>query len=249
MQNAAFAACGLDWAYVPLPVEDGLVPNAVRGLVALGFAGANVTTPHKEAVLEACDEVDAVAGKARSVNTLVVKEGRVLASSTDGLAVTGAVAAEGAHVLLLGAGGAAQAVACALLDAGAASLRVAARRPATAEALTAHVRAAFPAADVAPPGTWPPEAEGATLLVNATSLKEEAPVEPTADQQVVDLAYRPDGTPTALVAAARAAGCAVVVDGFEILVRQGAESFTRWTGMQAPVDVMRAAVRSPAASG
>ncbi len=249
MHNAAFAACGLDWAYVPLPVEEARVREAVRGLVALGFAGANVTIPHKTAVLAACDEIDEIAEKAKSANTLVVRDGRVEGSSTDGLAVTGAVDADGAHVLVLGAGGAAQAVACALLDAGAASLRVAARRAAAEEAITTHLRSAFPTADVGAPVGWPPAPGGATLVVNATALKDEAPFEPAAHQQVVDLAYRPDGLPTALVAAARAAGCPVIVDGLEILVRQGAESFARWTGMRAPIDVMRAAVRPPAASG
>src|SRR4029079_11746048 len=76
MHNAAFAACGLDWAYVPLPVEEARVRAAVRGLVALGFAGANVTIPHKTAVLAACDEIDEIAEKARSANTLVVRDGR-----------------------------------------------------------------------------------------------------------------------------------------------------------------------------
>jgi shikimate dehydrogenase len=244
MQNAAFAACGLDWAYVPLPVDAALLGDAVRGLVALGFAGANVTIPHKTAILEHCDEVDGVARKAASVNTLVVRGGRVEGSSTDGLAVTGAVDAHGAHVLLLGAGGAAQAAACALLEAGAASLEVAGRRAAATEALVAHLRSAFPGARVAASSNWPPEARDATVLVHATPLREEIPTEPATGQQVVDLAYRTDGQPTALVAAARAAGCEVVVDGLEVLVLQGAASFTRWTGVPAPVEVMRAAVRT-----
>src|ERR671923_81415 len=87
-----------------------------------------------------------------------------------------------------------------------------------------------------------PELDEATILVNATPLRDELPVAPRAGGQVVDLAYRPDGRPTALVEAARAAGCSVVVDGLEILVRQGAASFELWTGVAAPADVMRAAV-------
>ncbi len=117
MQNAAFEALGLDWAYVPLRVDAERLGEAVRGLVALDFAGANVTIPHKTAVLALCDEVDEFARRCRSVNTLVVEGGRVLGSSTDGLAVTGAVEAAGARVLVLGAGGAAQAVALALAEA------------------------------------------------------------------------------------------------------------------------------------
>jgi shikimate dehydrogenase len=242
MHNAAFAACGLDWAYLPLPVDAARLGDAVQGLVALGFAGANVTIPHKTAVLAFCDDVDEVARKAASVNTLVVREGRVEGSSTDGLAVVDAVRPTGADVLMVGAGGAAQAVACALLEAGAASVSVAGRRTEQVEALVAHLRSAFPAADVGVAAGWPPEPHGATLLVNATPLREELPVAPAAGQQVVDLAYRADGTPTALVAAARAAGCPVVVDGLEVLVRQGAASFARWTGLEAPVEVMRAAI-------
>jgi shikimate dehydrogenase len=92
-------------------------------------------------------------------------------------------------------------------------------------------------------GEWPPELRDATLIVNATPVKEELLVRPRADHAVADLAYLADGRPTALVAAARAAGCAVVVDGLEILVRQGAAAFERWTGVPAPVGVMRGAVR------
>jgi shikimate dehydrogenase len=242
MQNAAFQARGLDWAYVPLPVEPGRLPDAVRGLVALGFAGANVTIPHKTAVLECCDAVDEVARRAASVNTLVVRDGRVLGSSTDGLAVTSAVDVLGARALVLGAGGAAQAVAAALVEAGATRVSVSARRREAAEALASRLRATFPGADVtAVP--WPPADPEATLVVNGTPLKEELPVEPLAHQTIVDLAYLPDRRPTALVAAARAAGCPTVVDGLEVLVRQGAASFERWTGVEAPIDVMRAAVR------
>lgn len=235
MQNAAFAAAGLDWACVPLRVDADRVGDAVRGLVALDFAGANVTIPHKTAVLDFCDEVDPVAERARSVNTLVVRDGRVLGSSTDGLAVTGAVDARGARVLVLGAGGAAQAVAVALADAGATSVAVAARRREQAEEL-----ARLAGGQAVP---WPPSGVDADLVVNATPLKEELLIEPRPEQQIVDLAYLPDGRPTALVAAARAAGCRAVVDGLEVLVRQGAASFERWTGAGAPVDAMRAAVR------
>ena len=240
MQNAAFAARGLEWAYVPLEVEREGLEDAIAGLVALGFAGANVTVPHKTAVLAFCDEIDEFAQRAGSANTLVVRDGRVHASSTDGLAVVDAVEAGEADVLLLGAGGAAQAVATALLDAGAASLVVAARRPDAGGALAARLRTLFPGRDIAGAETWPPDGGRASLLVNATPVRDELPLAPHERQTVVDLAYRPDGQPTALVTAARGRA----VDGLEVLVRQGAASFERWTGVAAPVDVMRAAVRS-----
>jgi shikimate dehydrogenase len=248
MQNAAFAAAGIGWAYVPLRVEGARLGDAVRGLVALDFAGANVTIPHKTAVLELCDEVDEVARRAASVNTLVVRDGRVLGSSTDGLAVTDAVEAAGARVLLLGAGGAARAVATALADAGAALVAVAARRTEGAAALVAHLSATFPGLDVRA-ASWPPDTAEATLLVNATPLKEELVAQPVRAQQVVDLAYLPDRRPTALVLAARAAGCRTIVDGLEVLVRQGAASFERWTGLPAPIEAMRAAVAGSAEVG
>ena len=92
-------------------------------------------------------------------------------------------------------------------------------------------------------GNWPPDATGCDLIVNATPVRDELLVEPRAGQVVVELAYSPDGADTALVAAARAAGCEVV-DGLEALVRQGARSFELWTGVEAPLSVMRDAVRA-----
>jgi shikimate dehydrogenase len=235
MQNAAFAALGLDWAYVPLEVGPDALEEAIAGLVALGFAGANVTIPYKTRVLAFCDELDPVATRAGSVNLLVVREGRVLGASTDGEAVTAAIEPRGARALVLGAGGAAQAVATALIDAGAASVVVAARDAGRARALAARLGAVAAA-------EWPPSTEDADVVVNCTPVRGEQLVAVGSGQTVVDLAYRADGIPTALVAAARAAGCATVVDGLEVLVRQGAASFERWTGVEAPVEVMREAV-------
>lgn len=223
MQNAAFAALGLDWAYVPLPTPPESLGDAVRGLAATGFAGANVTIPHKQAVIALCDELDAVAAGAGSVNTLVFREGRVLGFSTDGAAVTDQVDAAGKRVLVLGAGGAAQAVAHAFTAIGAAEIEMVSRR---------HGRHA-----------WPPSDDGVEVLVNCTPVKDELVVEPRAGMQVVDLAYLPDGRDTALVAAARQAGCEVVVDGLDVLLFQGAASFERWTGLEAPLYAMRAALR------
>jgi shikimate dehydrogenase len=217
MQNAAFAARGLDWAYVACRVEAPALEAAVRGLAALGFAGANVTRPHKQAVALLCDELDESAARSGSVNTLVFENERILGVDTDGEAVVGVVEAVGRRVLVLGDGGAARAVAAALSHAGAATVRLASRRD----------------------PDWPPSADGADVLVNATPLVDEVPVAPRDGMQVVDLAYRADGRPTALIDAAGAGA----VDGLEVLVRQGAAAFERWTGEPAPVDIMRAAAR------
>jgi shikimate dehydrogenase len=241
MQNAAFAARGLDWAYVPLPVPAEQLEGAALGLVALGFAGANVTIPYKTAILSYCDELDGVAERAGSVNTLVVRDGRLLGSSTDGQAVVDGVEPTGVSVLVLGAGGAAQAVATALAEAGAASITIAARTAERAHALAVRLRTIFPELDVNAVDEWPPSV-AAGLVVNTTPIRDEVLVQPSSDQQVVDLAYNADGRPTAFVAAARECGCSTV-DGLDLLVTQGAASFERWTGIPAPVEVMRAALR------
>jgi shikimate dehydrogenase len=245
MQNAAFQAAGLDWAYVALGVEPPRLEEAVAGLVALGFRGANVTIPHKTGVLAYCDELDPVAERAGSVNTLVVRDGRVQGSSTDGQAVTDTVEAHRARALVLGAGGAAQAVSTALVEAGCASLRVASRTPERGQALVLRLRNVFPARVVAAEEAWPPPTGDADLVVNATPVRDERLADVAGVRQVVDLAYRPEGGDTALIEAARAAGCEKIVDGLDVLVGQGALSFQRWTGRDAPVEVMRAAVREP----
>jgi shikimate dehydrogenase len=240
MQNAAFAARGLEWAYVPLGVAPDELEEAAVGLVALGFAGANVTTPYKTAILSYCDELDEVAERAGSVNTLVARDRRLLGSSTDGQAVVEAVEPAGASVLVLGAGGAAQAVATALAEAGVASLTVAARTAERAHALAVRLRTLFPELNVNAEDEWPPSAE-AGLVVNTTPIRDQVIVQPGSEQKVVDLAYNADGRPTAFVAAARERGCPTV-DGLDVLVGQGAASFELWTGIPAPVDVMRAAL-------
>jgi shikimate dehydrogenase len=204
MQNAAFAACGLDWRYDAFDVDD--VVSAVGALRTLGFAGANVTIPYKEQVVAACDEADGDA-----VNTLVFRAGRVLGFNTDKEILAGIDASQ---ACVIGGGGAAKALAQAL--------------PAATRVFTRS-------------GDWPPDATGCDLIVNATPVRDELFVRPTVGQTVVDLAYGP--AETALVTAARAAGC-TVVDGREALVRQGAASFHLWTGLEPPVETMRAAVRT-----
>jgi shikimate 5-dehydrogenase len=190
MQNAAFAARGLDVAYVPLGVPPEQLEDAVRGLVALGFVGDNVTTPHKRAVALLCDEVE---GGVESVNTLVIRDGRVLGSSTDTEALGERRPGKAAVV---GAGGAAAAW-IAELEARGAEVHVFARK-----------------------GDWPPNVEGAELVVQATPVKDELLFQPRAGQTVIDLAYRAEGGETARRHRPCRAGCEVV-DGLEVLVLQG----------------------------
>ena len=200
MQNAAFAARGLDWAYLPLLVEDGQVGDAIRGLVALDFAGANVTAPHKAEAARLTDT------QRDSVNTLIVRNGRVEGHSTDTAVLEGLTVEK---PVSLGSGGAAAAFAGDLPEA-----RVFSRR-----------------------GVWPPDVAGADVVVNATSERDAVLVRLAEGQTLIDLPY-PE---TATGRAARAAG-ATVIDGREVLVAQGAAAFQLWTGMPAPVEVMRAAV-------
>ena len=203
MQNAAFAARGLDWYYTAHDVEDPL--EGVASLRSLGFVGANVTIPHKQAVVAACDEAEGDA-----VNTLVFRDGRVLGFNTDKEILAGI---EVERACVIGAGGAARTLAPAL--------------PADTRFYSRS-------------GQWPPDASGCDLVVNATPVRDAVLVELSPGQTVVDLAYGPEET--ALVKAARAAGCEVI-DGLEALVRQGAASFRIWTGLEPPVDVMRTAIR------
>ncbi len=200
MQNAAFAARGLDWAYVALDVPPDRLAEAVAGLAALGFAGANVTTPHKVEVAEL------VEAAVPSVNTLLFEDGRITGRSTDAAVLEGL---EYERPVVLGGGGAALAFRQALPEA-----RVFARR-----------------------GEWPPDVRAADLVVNATSERDEVLVELQAGQTLVDLPYPESAT----AAAARAAG-ARAIGGLEVLVAQGAAAFELWTGVPAPVDVMRRAV-------
>jgi shikimate dehydrogenase len=150
------------------------------------------------------------------VNTLLFRDGRVLGVNTDREILAGI---DARRACVIGAGGAARTLAPAL--------------PADTTYFSRR-------------GEWPPHADDADLIVNATPVRDELLVEPRPGQTVVELAYAPGATETALVAAARAAGC-VVIDGLEALVRQGARSFELWTGLPAPVEVMRRAIGAAAA--
>jgi shikimate dehydrogenase len=200
MQNAAFEACGLDWAYRAVEVAPDELADVVRAL----DAGANVTAPYK------LDVARLVGSELASVNTLVVRDGDLEAHSTDAAVLRGL---EFGRPAILGDGGAAAAFRLAIPDA-----EVFSRR-----------------------GSWPPDVAGADLVVNATPVRDEVLAELGPGQTLVDLPY-PE---TATAAAAREAG-ARVIGGLEVLVAQGAASFELWTGLPAPVAVMRSAVGLPA---
>ena len=244
MHNAAFRALGLDWRYLKLPIPPERFAETVRALPASGYRGLNVTIPHKLAALELADEASEAAHAIGAANTLTLANGRIAADNTDAPGLLDALGEPPAgRALVLGAGGAARAAAWALKRVGA-DVLVWNRTRERAEELARElaVRAV-------------PEPTAADLIVNATSvgldpaMTEDQAVQElglsTVDRRpstVIDLVYRADASTPPITSWASRAG-ARVVDGLEVLVRQGARSFELWTGREAPLDVMREAAR------
>ena len=245
MHAAALEACGLDWQYLRLPLPPELFAETVRALPEAGFRGVNVTIPHKEAALALAHGASDAAREIGAANTLTFESGgAILADNTDAPGLIEALPAGfdpvGRRALVLGAGGAGRAAVWALLRAGA-DVAVWNRTPARAEALAAELGARAVRA-----------AEPAELIVNCTSVGLVPNIDPfkalplTADpfevgSCVIDMVYRQGHT--RLLEAAKRRG-AVVVDGLEVLIAQGAASFERWTGRTAPRQAMREAVRT-----
>lgn len=235
MQNAAFAALGLDWIYELLDVPPDQLPDAVRQVRATDAGGANVTIPHKLAVMDHLDVIDPEALRARAVNTIAKEGPRLVGSNTDIAGIRAAVAdvgvnPRGADVVILGAGGSARAAAVALDGS---HLTFVARRPDEADVPGLVMEWSDPA--------WSRKTRSANLLVNATPLgrRDEMPLRPNAlprDGAVIDLVYVRGGTP--LVRKARSLGLRTA-DGWGILLAQGARSFEVWTGKPAPLAAMR----------
>jgi shikimate dehydrogenase len=245
IQNAALAAAGLDgWRYQLLPVPPELFAEVVPALAAAGFAGANVTIPHKQAALALAREATPRARAIGAANTLTFgSERAITADNTDAPALIAAlpVPIGGRRALVLGAGGSARAAVWALLDAGAAEVRVWNRTPERARALAG----ALGATAVATPGAADVLVNCTTAGLDGASSFDQLPLS-AADLAgygaVVDLVYSGAG-PTTLVTEARARQIPAI-DGLELLVGQGALSFARFTGVAASLEVMRAAVRS-----
>lgn len=241
MHNAAFDALGLDWVYVAFPVPRGQGAAAVQAVATLDLAGLNVTMPHKADAAAACDDLSSEAAALGAVNTVVNMDGALAGHSTDGDGFLGALDDEGItvagrRVVVLGSGGAGRAIAHALGRVGA-HVTVAARRP----------DAAGSAAALAPGGVAVGVDELAVesfdVVVNATPLGMEGQPPPFdtdrlhAGQFVFDTVY-PVETP--LLREARARGLHAA-GGLDMLVHQGALSFSLWTGVAPPLELMRAA--------
>lgn len=240
IQNAALRAVGLlEWRYQLLPVTGELFAETVLALPGAGFRGANVTIPHKQSALALATDASERAVAIGAANTLVFEDGgRIFAENTDAPGLIDALPFDvrGRTALVLGAGGSARAAVWALHDRGAAEVRVWNRTAERSRELCSRL-GAIPVSG----------AESADLLINCTpvaldSTESEFKQLPLAADDlrsyecVVDFAY--SDTPTQLVRAARERSISVI-DGFELLVRQGALSFELFTGVPAPVAVMR----------
>jgi len=261
MHQAAFAALGLPWRYLTIEVAPEDLEAAMRGLRAFRMRGINLTIPHKVAVLRHLDEVRPAAALMGAVNTVVREGARLVGENTDGkgfmraLTQDAGVDPHGKRVVVLGAGGAARAIAVELALAGAVQLTIVNRSPARGQALVELLAARTPArADLV---AWTGAYEvprGTDLLVNATSigLPPDVAARPALDYATVgpglvacDVIPAPS-TPFLEEARRRGAG---VVDGLGMLVYQAAIGFELWTGRPAPVAVMHDALARAVADG
>jgi len=255
-QQAAFDHHHLDIRYENRETDHAGLETVVRGLRDPSVLGCNVTIPHKERVLPLLDEVDELAARIGAVNTIVVRDGRLLGFNTDALGFVRALRQKagfecrGVSAVLLGAGGAARAVGFALLHEGAKRLLIVNRTPQRAEGLAALLRSQYSHSAEVVSAVWDSLRSGAALrgchlLANCTSLgmrhgnaEGESPLDADAipgGVLVCDLVYNPEETP--LLRQARKAGAAVL-GGLPMLVYQGAASFLLWTGREAPLDIM-----------
>lgn len=244
MFAAALAELGLDWRYVRLPLPPERFAETARALSGSGYRGINVTIPHKRAAHDLADERSMAVAAIGAANTLTYEDGRIAADNTDADGFLDALGADpaGWRCLVLGAGGSARAVVWALREAGAGEVSIWNRTAPRAAELAADLGARHVAAP-----------EPAELVVNCTAVGIDQAVEQAEAVATVgldaieppptffDLTYGAATTPLARWAAS---GGSRVVDGLEMLVRQGARSLERWTGSPAPLDAMRAGARS-----
>ncbi len=263
-QQAAIDALGLEIVYERWPTPPDGLETRVEGLRAPHVIGANVTIPHKQAVVPMLDETDALVAKVGAVNTIINRDGRLFGSNTDvegflrGLREDGGMDPAGVRAVVAGAGGAARAVVVALIEAGARSVTVINRTYPRASRLVEEMSPQAREAELhALPDiylSWQDSLARADLLVNCTpagqasasagdAAEEESPVPFDAMHSgllVYDLVYVPADTPLMKAASERGAR---VMGGLPMLIYQGAASLKLWTGREAPVDIMLKAAR------
>jgi shikimate dehydrogenase len=253
MIEAAFRHHGLDWRYVQFEIEPEALGDAVRGMRAMGFRGGNVTTPHKVAIVKHLDRIAESALLMGAVNCVVRRGPELVGENTDGKGFVQSLRAKsdpsGKKVVLLGAGGAARAIAVELALAGAKTVVLVNRSPDRGRELADLIRSRTRAAAESFP--WVGDYRipvDADVLVNATSiglfpdLEARIPIDvSTISPRMVIADVIPNPPDTRLLREARARGCAVL-DGLGMLVNQGVIGFKYWTGIDADPSVMRRAL-------
>ena len=256
MHNAAFDALKMNWAYLAFHVEPQNLRAALHGARDMGIVGINLTIPHKILALDCIDEIDAEARKLGAVNTVIIENGKMRGSNTDGYGFLKAIkedfnlSVKGKRVLVLGAGGAGRGIAVQCALEGAAKVMIANRTLARIEPIAREIHATkvefLPLSLVA--DEIGKVIRDVDLLVNATSvgLKKGDSLGLGAELfspriHVYDTIYRP--TPTELLRVAQSGG-AKVANGLSMLLHQGAKAFEIWTKRKAPLAVMRRALRA-----
>jgi shikimate dehydrogenase len=253
MQNAAFREMGLDYAYLPFRVKAGNLVKAIEGLKALEIAGINVTIPHKVAVIPLLDEIDSLAQRIGAVNTIVNHSGKLKGFNTDAMGFyealkTNNIVVTKKKLIILGAGGAARAIAFILADKGV-ELTILNRSLCSAQFIADRVFQEFKTeirVGELNVNSLKTTLEGADIVVNTTSVgmspqKAETPIPLDLlkkEQVIVDIIFNP--LKTLLLTEAEKKG-ARAISGIEMLVRQGAAGFELWTGLRAPIEIMRKA--------
>ncbi len=256
MHNAAFGQLGLDYIYLPFQVAPDKLGQAVESIRALNMAGVNITVPHKQKVIPFLDELTEEAGLLGAVNTILHKDGRLIGYNTDGRGFVSSLEADagidvcGKNILLIGAGGAAQALGISLATAGAGCISIANRTISKAKELADRLKRAYNGSDIhylGLSGKHLSDVIGqADIIINCTSIGLKADDNPPistdalhAGQLVCDLIYNP--AKTKLLEQAQLKG-ASILNGLGMLIYQGAAAFEIWTGKKAPVDTMRHAI-------
>jgi shikimate dehydrogenase len=256
MQNAAFLAKGLNYIYLSFEIKPEDIGSALNALGVLGFRGINLTIPHKESSLPFLDEISPEASKIKAVNTVLFEGGKMKGFNTDiegflrPLVLDAGWSPGGKKAVVLGAGGAARAVAFSLLDSGAKEIVIANRTIEKAAKLAGFMKELFPSASIihipVSSNRLYLEISSSSLLVNCTplGLRGETPLEKPGclgpGLIVYDLIYKPSLTPLLASAAERGAE---TIGGLDMLVYQGAASFKIWTSADPPVEVMKSACR------
>ena len=250
MHNAAFAELKLNWRYLAFEVEPANLRAAIEGAKVMGFAGLNLTLPHKLLAVDMVDALDESAKVWGAVNTIRFGSDGAVGFNTDADGLANSLREDfklnlrGVKVLLLGVGGAGRTAALKLAAENVAELFLVNRTPSKAQAIASEIKTRFPSVNAV---VGYPKAN-VDLILNATSLGLKLDDASPLDEKqfslkqtraVYDMIYRP--AETALLAAAKKAGCQTA-NGLGMLLHQGAKAFEIWTGRAAPLETMRRAL-------